>query len=151
MERTVNQFVSLFSFAVLAQPLPWSPSISSFQSYDGIFEFSLDDGCHYDAHITGTLTPVFPYQENGRDVEPDFNISVQLDCPRMAPLRVKERIQHTGPLSRERVEALISNHATISREDADRKCSHVPAIRIQGDGLVCTGVTTLFVRDRRGC
>lgn len=142
----MNQFIPLFSFAVLAQPSSWSPTISSFQSYDRIFEFSLDDGCQYDAHISGTLTPVFPYIESGQDVEPNFDISAQLVCPRMAPLRVEERLEHTGPLSRERVEALISHHATITREDEQSKCSHVPAIRLQGDSLVCTGVTTSCTR-----
>lgn len=143
----MNRFVALVGFAVLGQPSEWNPSVSSFQRYDCNFEVSLDDGCHYDAHITGTLTPVFPYDENGRDVEPDFDISAFLVCPRTAPLQIKGRIEHTGPMSRERVEALISLHATITREDEQRRCSHVPAIHIQGESLVCTGVTTLCTRS----
>lgn len=147
MERTVNRFVALFGLAGLAQPFPWNPFVSSFQSYEGNFHFSTDDGCLYDAQITGTLKPVFPYHEDSRDVEPDFDIFVQLVCPRMAPLQVKGRLERTGPLSRERVEALISLHATITREDDERRCSHVPAILLQGESLFCTGVTTLCTRS----
>jgi hypothetical protein len=143
----VNWFVAHLSLAVLAQPILWNPSVSSFQSYDDTFEFSLDDGCHYDAHIAGTLTPVFSYLENGREVEPNFDISAHLVCPHMAPLHVAERIEHTGPLTRERVETLISHHAAITWEYAERRCIHVPTIRFQGENLTCTGVNTSCTRS----
>jgi hypothetical protein len=143
----VSRFVAYFGFAALAQPIPSNFSVSSFQSYDGTFEFSLDDGCHYDAHIAGTLTPVFSHFDSGREVEPNFDITAHLVCPRMAPLHVNERLEHTGPLTRERVEALISHHATINRDDAERRCTHVPMIRLQGESLVCIGIDTLCTRS----
>jgi hypothetical protein len=142
----VNRFVLHFGFAVLVQPWAMDGIISSFLSYDCVVDFPLDDGCRYDAHIVGTLSPVYGRTERGENVEPNFTISATLVCPRNAPLHVEQTLAHTGPLPRERVETLISHHATITHEDGDKRCLHVPIIRFRGENMIGTGVETYCTR-----
>jgi hypothetical protein len=147
-ERAVHWFIAHVGLAVLGQPINSDLSVSSFLSYDRKFEFALADGCQYDAHIAGTLTPVFSHRDNGQDVEAALDISANLVCPQMSPVHVEKRLAHTGPLKREQVEALIAQHATITREDTERRCVHVPAIYIRGESIVSTGVDTVCSRSR---
>jgi hypothetical protein len=147
-ERTVNLFVAHFSLAVLAQPLPWNPSVSSFLSFDESFNFTLDDGCHYDAHISGILKPVLYGRDAGNKVEPDFDISANLFCPQMPKQHIDERLSNTGPLTRERVEDLISRQATMTSEAPQRRCTYVPRIRFMGEGIVGIGVDATCTRPR---
>lgn len=128
-------FVGLGSLSI-----PPGFTISSFSSYDETFAFSLEDGCRYDAHIRGTLTPIFSRAGWSENVEPDFDISANLVCPAITNLHVEERLAHTGPLTRERVEALISQRATINQENSEHRCQLMPLIRFHGEGIVAEGI-----------
>jgi len=139
-ERTVYRLVAHFSLAVLVQPLASSPTVSSFLMYDEAFDFTLDDGCHYSAHIAGTLTPVLSGRDAGIKVEPNFDISASLACPRLANQHIDDRLSNTGPMTRERVEALISQSATMTSETTERRCVYVPTVRFIGEGIVGVGV-----------
>ena len=144
----MHLFAIPFGLAVLAQPIVSDISVSSFLAYDRTFEFALADGCQYDAHISGTLTPVYSHRGNGQDVEPNFDISANLVCPRATTLHIEKRLEHTGPMKREQVEALLSLHATITREDGERRCVHAPAIFIRGESIISTGVEISCTRSR---
>jgi hypothetical protein len=147
-EKTVNRFVAHFSLAVFVQPLSSGPSISSFLSFDESFNFTLDDGCHYDAHISGTLNPVLYGRDAGDKLEPDLDISANLLCPQRPNQHIEERLSNTGPMTRERIEALISRQATMTSEAAGRRCTYVPTIRFMGDGIVGIGVDATCTRPR---
>lgn len=144
----MNRFIAHFSLAVLAQPLPWNPTVSSFLSFDESFDFTLDDGCHYDAHISGTLTPVLFGRDAGKKVTPNLDISANLSCPQMSTLHVDEHVSNTEPLTREQVEALISRSATMTSETTERKCNYVPTIRFIGEGVVGIGVEATCTKPR---
>lgn len=144
--ETVHSFVAPVGLAVLVQAIPVNPSISSFMRYDATVEVPVDDGCFYEARIVGTLTPVYSRSEQREEVEPDFDISANLVCPRAGRVNVRERLAHTGPLARERVETLISQRATIIHENVDRRCLVIPSIRFRGESLVGTDVETHCTR-----
>ena len=94
----------------------------------------------YDARITGTLMPVRSRFDGDDAVEPDFDIFAHLVCSHMASIHVHERIVHTGPMTRERVEMLISQRATITRENIERRCLVIPTLRFRGENLIALGV-----------
>jgi len=123
-----------------------SDRISSFLSYDCRVNFAVEDGCQYDAHIVGTLLPVYSRPERGEEVEPHLDISATLVCPSKAPAHVEQSLEHTGPVSRERVEALIGQYGTITQENENRRCMHVPQFRFRGESLVGIGIETHCTR-----
>lgn len=120
--------------------------ISSFLSYDCIVDFPVDNGCHYDARVVGTLSPVYSRSERGEEVEPDFDISATLVCPLDTPRHIEQTLEHTGPLSRERVEALIGQFATITQENENHRCVHVPTFQFRGESIVGLGVASYCTR-----
>lgn len=141
----MNRFVVRSSLALFAPLITPDFSISSYLLYDTRLEFS-SAGCHYDAHITGTLTPVYSRVDQGQDVEPNFDISANLSCPRMAPVHIEKHLEHTGPVTRERVETLLSHQATITREDTEKRCLHIPTFRFHGESLVGVSIEMVCTR-----
>lgn len=114
--------------------------ISSFLSYDCIVDFPVDDGCHYDARVVGTLSPAYSRPERGEEFEPDFTISATLVCPSHTPTHIEQSLVRTGPLSRERVESLIGQYATITEEKDNRRCVYIPTFRFRGESIVGVGI-----------
>lgn len=131
---------------MLAQPFSMGDRISSFLSYDCIVDFAVADGCHYEAHIVGTLSPVYSRPERGEEVEPHLNISATLVCPSKPPAHIEQSLEHTGPISRERVEALIGQYGAITQERENRRCVHVPTFRFRGESIVGVGIESYCSR-----
>lgn len=134
------------SLALFVQPAVADFTISSFSYYDVAFENHVDGDCHYDARITGSLTPVYSRADWSREVEAHFDISAHLSCPHMAPLHTEQRIGQTGPITREYVEALLSRHATMTRIDVMHRCLYVPTVQFRGESLVRTSLETRCTR-----
>ncbi len=140
------RFPLCLSLTLFVQPAFADFTISSFSYYDVAFNDQLDGDCHYDARITGTLTPVYSRADWSRDVEAHFDISAHLYCPHMTPSHRKEHIAQTGPITREHVEALLSRHATMTRIDVTHRCLYVPTVQFRGESLVRTSLETRCTR-----
>ena len=136
----MHWLVASVGLTVFTATMPTIPSISSFLRYETSFESPVADDCFYDARITGTLMPVRSRFDGDDAVEPDFDIFAHLVCSHMASVHVHERIVHTGPMTRERVEMLISQRATITRENIERRCLVIPTLRFRGENLIAMGV-----------
>ncbi len=137
-----------FSLALVAQSPDVGPSVSSFLSFNESFDFKLDDGCHYSAHIQGTLTPIYTGSGTGQKVEPDMTISADLACPSMSTLHTEERVSNTGPVTRDQVETMITRQATMISENGEQRCTYVPTIHFMGEGIVGVGVYATCTRPR---
>ncbi len=136
-------FVVPFGLAAFAPALAGNLDISSFSRYEASFESVAAGDCRYDAQIVGTLNPVHSRFGQTEEFEPDFDIVAHLVCPRAAAAHVHERLAHTGPVTREHLELLISQRATMTRENAEHRCLVIPALRFQGESLVPLGVESL--------
>lgn len=136
-------FVVPFGLAALAAANVENAYISSFSRYAASFESVTAGDCRYDAQIIGTLNPVHSRFGQTEEFEPDFDIVAHLVCPRTAAVDVHERLVHTGPMTRERLELLISQRATMTRENNEHRCLVIPALRFQGESLVPLGVESL--------
>jgi hypothetical protein len=139
---------SLLLFLSFAPPSA-ADTISSFLFYDVVIDKHLDDGCHYDAHITGTLTPVYSRADWDQPMEAFFDISASLFCPHLAPVRTKEHIAHAGPMTRERAEAVLAQYATLTRVESERTCRYIPTFQFRGDNLICVGIEARCIRASR--
>jgi hypothetical protein len=129
----------------VASPVPvTSGQVSSGMHFDELFTFQVPSGCTYSASIRGVVRPVVAGAGAGRDYEPDLDITAVLTCPNVEPVKVKEKVAQTGPLSRAQLETLLARRASIlAEEDHGRRCSYVPEITLTGDALVGRGVTYL--------
>ncbi|MDC3979827.1 hypothetical protein [Polyangium jinanense] len=129
-------------------PPPGGPSVSSDWSYDELFTFALDNGCWYSASIRGTVRPIVAGRDAGQKVEPNLAVTAVLSCQGAPTVKVAERVDSTGPITRAQVENLLERRASILTDEAGKKCSYVPEIDLVGEGLVGAGVTYLCPLSR---
>lgn len=148
MSRRFPARASLLLFLIFS-PAAAADTISSFLFYDVAIDMHLDDGCHYDAHITGTLTPVYSRAGWDQPMEAFFDISASLFCPHTAPVRAQEHVAHAGPMTRERAEAVLAQYATLTRVEPERTCRYVPTFQFRGDNLICVGIEMQCTRASR--